>query len=114
MGMGMGGGGGGGRSGAAGFGLMRSFRRDESVTDYKLPPGITKRIATFARPYRRLLGLFLVLIVIDAILGAANPLIFRKIIDDGIIKKNSGLIVNLALLVALLAVLDAGLSLWQR
>ena len=50
MGMAMGGGGGG--RGAAGWGLMRSFRRDESITDYKLPPGITRRIVAFARPYR--------------------------------------------------------------
>jgi ATP-binding cassette, subfamily B, bacterial len=112
MGMGMGGGGGG--RGAAGVGLMRSFRRDESVTDYKLPPGITRRVAAFARPYRSLLVLFLVLIVLDAILGAANPLILRAIIDDGILKKNSELVIELALLVAVIAVLDAGLSLWQR
>lgn len=113
MGMGMGGGGGGGR-GAAGFGLMRSFRRDESITDYKLPAGITKRIVEFARPYRGLLGLFIVLIVLDAVLAVANPLIFRQIIDVGIAKRKTGLVVDLAALVAVLAVIDAFLSLWQR
>jgi ATP-binding cassette subfamily B protein len=112
MGMGMGGGGGG--RGGAGPGLMRSFRRDESIKDYKLPPGITRRIFAFARPYRHLLELFLVLIIIDAVLGAANPLIFRAIIDDGIGKKDSGLVVGLALVVGGLAIVDAGLSLWQR
>ncbi|HEY5172282.1 MAG TPA: ABC transporter ATP-binding protein [Acidimicrobiia bacterium] len=114
MGMGMGGGGGGGARGGAGGGLMRSFRRDESVTDYKLPPGITRRIVAFARPYRGLLGIFLVLIVLDAVLGAANPLIFRAIIDDGIIKRNRALVVELALVVGALAIIDAVLSLWQR
>jgi ATP-binding cassette subfamily B protein len=113
MGMGMGGGGGGAR-GAAGWGLMRSFRRDGSITDYTLPSGIVKRIAEFARPYRRLLGLFIVLIVVDAVLGVANPLIFRTIIDDGIAKANTGLVVDLAVLVGVLAVIDAFLSLWQR
>jgi len=93
---------------------MRSFRRDGSITDYRLPPGFTKRIAEFARPYRRLLGLFIVLIVVDAVLGVANPLIFRKIIDDGIAKANTGLVVDLAVLVGVLAVIDAFLSLWQR
>jgi predicted RNA methylase len=48
---------------------MRSFRRDASITDYKVPPGITRRIVAFARPYRALLGLFLVLIVLDAVCG---------------------------------------------
>src|SRR5579864_6079845 len=104
MGMGMGGGGGGAR-GAAGWGLMRSFRRDGSITDYTLPSGIVKRIAEFARPYRRLLGLFIGLIVVDAVLGVANPLIFRTIIDDGIAKANTGLVVDLAVLVGVLAVI---------
>ncbi len=111
MGMGMGGGGG---RGGAGVGLMRSFRRDGSIKDYKLPSGITRRIFAFARPYRRLLELFLVLIIVDAVLGAANPLLFRAIIDDGIIKHDSGLVVGLAFVVGGIAIVDAGLSLWQR
>jgi ATP-binding cassette subfamily B protein len=100
--------------GGAGFGLMRSFRRDESVIHQKLPAGIVRRIAQFAAPYRRMLGVFLVLIVIDAVIGAANPLIFRDIIDNGIRHRHTGLIVELAVLVGLLAIADAGLSLWQR
>jgi len=98
----------------AGWGLMRSLRRDESVTQHKLPPGIGRRIAGFARPYRSLLVVFVVLIVFDAVIAAANPWIFRAIIDDGIAKKNESLIVGLAILVAVLAVVDAVLSLWQR
>src|SRR5580700_6082668 len=113
MSMGMGMGMGRGHGGAA-FGLMRSFRRDESVVHQELPPGIVGRIARFARPYRRMLGVFLVLIVIDAGIGAANPLIYREIIDNGIGHHHSGLIVQLALVVGLLAIADAGLSLWQR
>ena len=99
---------------AGGWTLLRSLRRDENVTEQRLPRGIVKRIAGFARPYRRLLLVFLGLIVFDAIVGAANPLILRGIIDNGIKKGNTGLIVDLAIVVALLAILDAGLSLWQR
>jgi len=94
--------------------VLRSLRRDDSVTDQRLPAGIVRRIAGFARPYRHLLSIFLGLIVFDAVLGVANPLILRSIIDNGIAKGNTGLIVDLALLVAGIAVLDAGLSLWQR
>jgi ATP-binding cassette subfamily B protein len=110
----MGHGGGGGRGGAANWGVLRSLRRDDSVTDQRLPAGIVRRIAGFARPYRHLLSIFLGLIIFDAVLGVANPLILRSIIDNGIAKGNTGLIVNLALLVAGIAILDAGLSLWQR
>ena len=105
---GMGGGGG------AGWGLMRSFRRDESVTSQKLSPGILRRIVHFAVPYRRMLLVFLALIVLDALLSAANPLIYRAIIDDGILPHDSGLVVKLALLLGVLALSDVALSLWQR
>jgi ATP-binding cassette subfamily B protein len=93
---------------------MRSFRRDETVTSQKLSTGILRRIARFARPYRRMLAVFLVLIVLDALLGAANPLIYRAIIDDGILPHNSGVVVQLALLLGVLALSDVVLSLWQR
>ncbi len=94
MGMGMGG------HGGMGWGLMRSLRRDDSVTQQQLPKGIVRRIAGFARPYRRALGVFLVLIIVDAVIGAANPLIYRAIIDNGIGRHRAGLIVELAFLVA--------------
>ena len=95
-------------------GLMRSFRRDESITSYKLSAGIVRRIARFARPYRRMLLVFLGLIIVDALLGAANPLLYRAIIDDGILPRNSGFIVQVGVVLVVLAIADAGLSLWQR
>jgi ATP-binding cassette subfamily B protein len=116
MGMGMGGMGrmGGGMGGHAFWGLMRSFRRDESVTEQKLPPGIVRRVLGFAAPYKRMLGIFLGLIVVDALIGAVNPLILRGIVDSGILRHRANVVVDLALLAGVLAVVDAGLSLWQR
>ena len=93
---------------------MRSFRRDASVTAQKLSPGIFRRILRFAAPYRRILLVFLALIVVGALMSAAAPLIYRGIIDDGILSKNTGLIVELAAVLAGLALADAALSLWQR
>jgi ATP-binding cassette subfamily B protein len=93
---------------------MRSFRRDSSVTQKQLAPGTARRILRFAAPYRRMLVVFLVLIIIDAVIGVANPLIYRDIINKGILGHRSGLIVALALLVAGLALADAVLSLGQR
>jgi ATP-binding cassette subfamily B protein len=93
---------------------MRSFRRDESVRSQKLSSGIFRRIARFAGPYKKMLSVFLVLIVVDALLSAANPLIYRAIIDDGILAHRSSVVVELALLLGLLALSDVVLSLWQR
>jgi len=100
--------------GLGGGGLMRSFRRDPSVTAQKLSPGIFRRILRFAAPYRRVLLVFLALIVVGALISAAPPLIYRGIIDDGILPRNTGLVVELAVALAGLALADAALSLWQR
>ena len=97
-----------------GWHLMRSFRQDEKARSQSLSPGLIRRIARFAAPYRRLLLVFLGLIVIDAGIGAANPLIYRAIIDDGILPRQSGLVVELALLLVALALFDALLSLAER
>ena len=43
-----------------------------------------------------------------------NPLILRALIDKGILGKNNALVFQLALLVAGLAIVDAGLSLFER
>ena len=88
---------------------MRSFRRDDSIRSQKLSAGIVRRIARFARPYRPMLAVFLVLIVIDALLGAANPLLYRAIIDDGILPRDSAFIVELGVVLVILAIVDAGL-----
>jgi ATP-binding cassette subfamily B protein len=97
-----------------GWGLMRSLRQDKSVTQSKLPKGIFRRVMGFARPYRAMLVVFLVLIVADAVIGVFTPLIYRAIIDTAIPQKDNSLVISLAVLVAVLAVIDAGLSLWQR
>ncbi len=97
-----------------GYGLMRSMRQDDKIKDHKLPKGIVKRIAGFAKPYRRSLALFLVLIVIDALVGAVNPLFTRAIINELVGGKDSTVVVELAVAVAALAVFDAGLGLWER
>ncbi len=93
---------------------MRSLRRDESVTKAPVTPGTARRMLVFARPYRRILLVFLALIVADAVVGAANPLIYRSIINQGILGHRAGLVVTLALAVAALAVIDAVLLVGQR
>src|SRR5665213_286879 len=94
--------------------IAASFRRDSSVVGKELPPGTLRRIVRFAAPYRRQLVWFLLLIVVDAVIGAVNPLIFRAIIDRGIGHHRVGLTELLAGIVALLAVLQAVESLGNR
>jgi len=93
---------------------MRSYQRDRSVARQKLRPGTIPRIIAFARPYRRLLLTFLLVVVLDAALGTVLPLIYKAIIDDGISRHRVGLVEVLAGVLAVLALVDAGLSLLSR
>ena len=93
---------------------FRSLTQDSSVKNQKLKPGTLKRIAKFAIPYKVSLSLFLVTVVIDAFLIVATPLLLRKLIDDGVIPKDSALVTKLALAVGIIAILDALFSMIGR
>ncbi|HSP39518.1 MAG TPA: ABC transporter ATP-binding protein [Frankiaceae bacterium] len=98
--------------------VMAGFRRDRSITQKQLNKGTMRRILRFAQPYRRWLLIFLALILFDAILAVANPLILKKIIDEGVAPGkphgDPGLVVRLAFLVAGIAIVDAIIALIQR
>src|SRR6476620_2880458 len=93
---------------------LRSYFRDRSVTQHRVAKGTFRRMLRFASPYKALLTAFLVLVGIGASLGALSPLIYRAIINDGILGEDAGLVVRLALLIGGLAVVDAVLSLGER
>ncbi len=95
------------------FLMMRSMSRD-SVKGARLKPGTVQRVLAYAQAYRWRIGLFLGLVVISALLVVATPLLLRAIVDDGVLKGDSGLVVKLALWVGGLAVLDALLGVAQR
>jgi len=80
---------------------------DPSVKSQKLKPGTIKRIASYGAPYKKQIALFLVTVVIEAALVISGPLLLRELIDKGVIPKDPGLVTKLALLVGLLAVVDA-------
>jgi ATP-binding cassette subfamily B protein len=94
--------------------MYRSFRSDPSVAHRRVSRDVLRRILTFARPYRGLITIFLVLVAIDAAVGAATPLLYRQIIDHGIAQGRTGLVLGLAGVVALLALATAGLTLASR
>ncbi len=105
-----------GVGGGGAFGsVMRSMRRDDSVTGQHVTKGTARRMVRFARPYRPILAWFLVLVTVEAFIGIINPLLFRSIINNltgGAPSKH--LIVTLALVAAAVAVVDTGLSIGIR
>lgn len=93
---------------------FRSLTADQSVKNQKLKPGTISRITRFAIPYKISLIFFMITVVIDAFLIIASPLLLRKLIDDGVIPKNFELVTSLAVLVGIIAILDAVFSMIGR
>ena len=92
----------------------RSMTADPSVKEQKLKPGTVKRIFSFARPYRKSIIIFLATVVVDAGLVVATPLLLKRLIDEGVIPKDPSVVTNLAILVGLLAIADAGFNMLGR
>ncbi len=93
---------------------MRSMQRDRKLLAHRIKKGTLPRILTFARPYRSILTVFLIAVVLDAVVSSIAPLILREIIDVGFKFHRERLIIWLALLTAVLAIVDAVLSLFER
>jgi ATP-binding cassette subfamily B protein len=93
---------------------MRGLASDVSVADQRLKPRPPRRVASYAPPYVRPNIGFLLLAVLDSALTVAVPLILKSIVDDGVTPKRADVVVWLALAVAAIAIVDAGVSLLQR
>jgi len=91
-----------------------SLRKDDEVLKHVLAPGTLPRVYRFGRPYAGALAGFLFLVMLDAAAGVVNPLIYRTLVNRGILKGDTQLIVRLALLAGLVAVIDSALTFCQR
>src|SRR4051812_43088748 len=89
---------------------FRSLRADRSAAQQRLARGTVRRVFAYALPHRPLIVLFLLLTVIDAGLVVVSPLLVQRIVDDGILAGDGGLVTVLALAMAAVAVVDAVLT----
>src|SRR4051794_17836639 len=94
--------------------VMRSMRKDPEMMAKGLRPGTARRVRAFARPYRWLLLLFLLVVIGDALIGVATPVLAGRVVNEITSHGQVRTVVWIAGLIAILAVFDAGLSLVQR
>jgi ATP-binding cassette subfamily B protein len=87
---------------------------DQSVKNQKLKSGTLKRILSFAKPYRKYLVVFIGTVIVDAVLVVATPLLLRVLVDNGVVPGRSDVVTKFAIIVAILAVADAGFSMLGR
>jgi ATP-binding cassette subfamily B protein len=93
---------------------FRAMTADPSVKNQKLKPGTVKRIASYAKPYKTYITVFLITVVIEAFLIVTSPLLLRELIDKGVIPKDGALVTKLALAVAFIAIFDSLISIVGR
>ena len=94
--------------------MMRSMHRDSSVVERKLPPGTWKRVLRFASPYRLELLVFLAIVIGDSLIGVATPVLAGKVVNQITRHGQTHVVVQIAFVIAGLAVIDALLSFAQR
>src|SRR3954471_23495025 len=90
--------------------VWRHMRTDRSIADQKVGRDTITRILRFAGPHRAPIAMFLVLTVVDAALVVVTPLLVKNIVDDGILKHDTALVVGLSLVAAGVALVDAAFA----
>ncbi len=73
-----------------------------------------QRILAFARPHRRKLAAFLALSIGAAILAVATPVLAGRVVDAIVGHKDFSTVLRLAVLIAVIAIAEAGLGLFTR
>lgn len=73
-----------------------------------------KRIGGFARPHLSKIILFLVLSVITASLAVATPILAGRVVDAIVDGVDQGVVIQLAFLIAIIAILEAGIGISIR
>ncbi len=98
--------------GAAWGSLWSSMRSDGAGGG--IAKGTPRRTLAFAKPYSGRLAVFVVLSVASAVLAVATPLLAGQVVNAIVARSHVQVVINLALLIAAVAVLDAGFSLIIR
>jgi ATP-binding cassette, subfamily B, bacterial len=93
---------------------LRSFSRDSSVAGQRLNPGTFRRIMRFAAPYRSQLAVFLATVVASALVGVVTPVLAGRVVNEITGRGSASAVVRIAVAIAVLALVDAGMSLAQR
>ncbi|MFF7755344.1 ABC transporter ATP-binding protein [Streptomyces sp. NPDC007971] len=73
-----------------------------------------RRIAAFARPHRAGIVRFVLLGVVTALLAVATPVLAGRVVDAIVAGRDSGTVVRLSLLIALVALAEAGIGILGR
>ena len=92
----------------------RSLTRDASLKKRSLKNDTFRRVISYATPLRTDIIFLILVVIVDALLVVAQPLLFKRIIDQGISAGDRNVVIITAILVAVLALISAGLTIVTR
>ncbi|GAA5191708.1 ABC transporter ATP-binding protein [Rugosimonospora acidiphila] len=100
----------------SGWSMLRSIGREDELKHRKVDRGTARRILTFAGPYRRDILIFLLVVILDAVIGVATPVLAGGVVNT-ITRGGPGAsvaVIRIAVFIAALAIADSVLSLVNR
>ena len=90
------------------------YRLSHSKDQKTFSRDTVRRTFTFAAPYKGKITVFVLLSVVTAALAVATPVLAGRVVDAIVAKTDIELVVWLAVVIALVAIADAGLSMVTR
>jgi ATP-binding cassette subfamily B protein len=90
------------------------YNADAGRAKPKVNRDLLLRVLGYARPYRRHLALVLLILFIQRLIMAANPALFRVLIDQALPNRDSGLLDRVALGLIAIPIMDGAFDVWRR
>ncbi|ANZ39303.1 ABC transporter [Lentzea guizhouensis] len=97
-----------------GYSSWRFMMGVTSDAPKKVRRGTFRRVLAFARPHRAKLVVFLLLTVVASVLAVSTPLLAGRVVDAIVRGSAPSVVVWLAVVIALIALVDAGLGIVER
>ncbi len=95
--------------------MHRMMMTDKSATKgVHLTPGLVRRVWEFAHAYRARVAGFLVIVIVESVIGLGPPLLIKRIIDHAVPQQDKGMVTVLAGAMVAIAFATAALSMVER
>jgi len=94
--------------------VLGRLAADPEIAHAKIDRGTARRVIAYGAPFTGMIVVFLVATVAGSTLSVVPLLLFQRIIDDGVLAGDRGLVVTLSVVVAVMALLSAAVSILER
>ena len=94
--------------------LESAMQQGSGAKGRKVRRATLRRVLRFARPHRRTIVVFVALATASAVLNVATPVLAGRAIEAIIDRRSDGVVIGLAVVIAVVAVVSAAIGLAER